>query len=94
MIEKSYGILTTEKEFRTGYNKLESIVMYYLEKVMRNLKNRYSNIQIHEELIDDIFNVIRMLNSCATEIIHNKIDVKSAPDDILKAAIKKNHLHF
>ncbi|AQS08265.1 hypothetical protein CLOBY_03350 [Clostridium saccharobutylicum] len=94
MIEKSYGILTTEKEFRTGYNKLESIVMYYLEKVMRNLKNRYSNIQIHEELIDDIFNVIRMLNSCATEIIHNKIDVKSAPDDILKAAIKKEPFAF
>lgn len=44
MIEKLYGILINEKEFRIGYNKLELIVMYYLEKVIWNLKNRYSNI--------------------------------------------------
>jgi len=99
MVDRAYEILMAKKDFKGRVKKLDAINAYYLEKIISDLKNKNSNIQINEELADRIYKNIIILKKNADNIekkhiYYDKLDLDNMSEAIFKTAIKSQVFAF
>lgn len=99
VVDKAYEVLMPRKDFKGRRRKIDSIGLYYLEKVISYLKNKDINIPINEELIDKIYKRIIDLkhnidNLEKEKIYYDKLNLHSTSEATLKLSIKSNPFTF
>ena len=99
MVDRAYEILMPKKDFNGKPRKLEAINAYYLEKVVLNLKNKGSNLQINEELADKIYKEIMVLkkntqNIGKENIYNDKFNLENMSESMIRTSIKSHIFIF
>lgn len=96
IVDAGYLVLKRKNNFTHGYSKIEAIVIYYLEKILNDLQNKYNsgNIEIQEELIDNIYNNFRRLNEETIKDIYSQLHVKNISESKIKEAIRLDPFVF
>ena len=99
LVDKSYEILMSKKDFKGRIRKVDAIGEYYLEKVISDLKSRSSNLQINNELVDKIYKNIVALKQDAEnigkeKIYYDKFNLDNMSEAMLKSSIKSNVCTF
>lgn len=93
MVDRAYEILKPKKDFKDRIRKVDSIMSYYLEKTIINLKNANGDLQINEELTDKIYENIALLkqnveNIEKAQIYYDKFNLDNNSEASLKKSIK------
>lgn len=99
IVDKAYEILISKKDFKDSLRKLDSISIYYLKKVIYNLKNENIKFQISEELAGKIYTSIMNSNQSLgsidkEKIFYDKFKLKDVSETELKSSIKVQPFDF
>lgn len=99
MVDKAYEILMPRKDFKGRVKKLESIGLYYLEKVIFYLKSKDINFQIGEELSDKIYKRVIELkqnvdNLEKVKIYYDRLNLHNTSEGAIKLSIKSEPFTF
>ena len=99
MVDRAYEILMSKKDFNCKTRKLDAIITYYLGKIITNLKNKNSKLQISEELTDKVYKEIIILkqnpvNREKEKIYYDKFNLENMSESILRTSIKSQPFNF
>jgi hypothetical protein len=93
IVDKAYKILIDRKDFKGRIRKIDAIGAYYLEKIVLRIKNKSSNLQINDELVDRIYRKIIELkqnadNVGAETIYYENFNLETVSEITVKSYIK------
>jgi exonuclease SbcC len=99
MVDRAYEILIPKKDFSGKIRKLDAMITYYLGKAIADLKNKSSNLQINEELVDKIYKKIITLKQNAEnigkeKIYYDKFNLDNMSESMLRTSIKSQPFTF
>lgn len=77
IVQKAYEILKSEEEINNHLDELKYIKVYYLQKIINDVKLNYYNNQtvIQAKLIDDIINTFQNFSEEEKAIIYKKLKI-------------------
>lgn len=90
LVDKSYEILMSKKDFGGKIKKLDSIIEYYLQKVILLAKSKGNSKQINEEIISKICNKLLELRRRTDNI--GKVHYEKFNLDIMSEAELKSNI--
>lgn len=96
-IDKSYEILMSKKDFNGKIKQLDSVIGYYLQKIILSLKSKGSSKQINEGIVYKIYNKIlelRQRKDAIGKIYYGKINLDIMSELELKANIESQPYIF
>lgn len=99
VVEKAYESLSNKVNFEEGISKVDAIIAYYFYKIISTLKNRYAGVHVGDELISRIHkNIIELKdkgeNTARRKIFHEKYNLDTMTDGMIKSAIKSHPFEF
>lgn len=104
VIEEAYGVIEKNKDFYSGEDKLEDIILYYLNKISENINKKFKKLDAvqSEAIINRVYNGIDALPENQKKDLFKELQqvepteaaVKSTirtlgPSNILKSLIKR-----
>ena len=96
IINAAYNLLMPEEDFNYVGDKPHSIKIYYLQKLINELKNRYKNIKLSDTLLSKIYTDIIEIRSSSDIMFYenDKFKFLSMNENELLTSIRKNPFEY